>query len=449
MGKVTFSRGGIHPRDSKFARECAIEELPLPPTVYVSMAQHLGAPAKPLVAAGDRVKVGQVIAEPGGFISAFIHSPVSGTVKGVAPRKDFAGNPVMHVEIAVEGDEWDPAIDRSKDLVTAIPDDRAAILDRIKACGVVGLGGATFPTHVKLSPPPGKVADCLLINGTECEPYLTSDHRIMLEFPRQIVVGAALMQKVLGDCRCVIGIEENKPEAIAVMQRAVAELGYPAMEVAILKKRYPQGGEKQLIDAVLHRQVPSGGLPIDVGAVVQNVGTALAVYDAVQKNKPLITNIMTVTGEGLPAGSQHNYLYRMGVTFSYIMEQAGGIPDWAAKLVSGGPMMGKAISHPEAATVKGTSAILYLSEAQTRRRTQTACIRCGKCADACPMGLEPFLLYRLLKAGDTDALEQHAVQDCIECGCCLYSCPAGIPLLDHIRQAKVQVMGIIRARAKK
>jgi electron transport complex protein RnfC len=448
MGKLTFSMGGIHPHDSKFARERAIEELPLPQTVYVSMAQHLGAPAMPVVAPGDTVKVGQVIAEPGAFISAFIHSPVSGTVKAIAPRKDFAGHPVMHVEIAVEGDEWDPAIDRSKTLVTAIPDDAAGILARIKACGIVGLGGAAFPTHVKLSPPPGKVADFLLINGSECEPFLTSDYRIMIERPKEAVVGAAIMQKALGGCKCVIGIEENKPEAISAMSAAVAELGYPGICIRTLKKRYPQGGEKQLIDAVLHRQVKSGGLPIDVGAVVQNVGTALAVYEAVQKNKPLITNIMTVTGDNIPGNLQHNYLYRIGVPFSFIMEQAGGIPQTAAKIISGGPMMGKAISYPDAATVKGTSAVLYLSEAATRRKAATACIRCGKCADACPMGLEPFLLNRLYKAADLDGLEKHAAQDCIECGCCLYSCPAHIPLLDNIRQAKGQVMAVIKSRKK-
>ena len=446
MGKLTFSMGGVHPNDSKYARECAIEELPLPQTVYVSMAQHLGAPAKPVVAVGDKVLVGQVIAEPGGFISAFVHSPVSGTVKAIAPRKDLAGNPVMHVEIAVEGDEWDPAIDRSKELVTAIPDDKAAILDKIKAAGVVGLGGATFPTHVKLSPPPGKVAECLILNGTECEPFLTSDHRIMIERPKEIVVGAAIMQKVLG-CRCVIGIEENKPEAIASMSSAVRELGYPNMEVKTLKKRYPQGGEKQLIDAVMHRQVKSGGLPIDVGAVVQNVATSLAVYEAVQKNKPLFTNVLTVTGNKIPGNLQHNYLFRIGIPLSYIVEQAGGIPDTAAKLISGGPMMGKAISNLDATTVKGSSSVLYLTEETTRRKPETNCIRCGKCADACPMGLEPFLLNRLYKAGDLDALEANAAQDCIECGCCLYSCPAHIPLLDHIRQAKGQVMGVIRARA--
>ena len=447
MGKLTFSMGGVHPHDSKFSRECAIEELPLPQTVYVSMAQHLGAPAKPLVAPGDKVVVGQVIAEPGGFISAFVHSPVSGTVKAVAPRKDLAGNSVMHVEIAVEGDEWDPAIDRSPELVTAIPDDKAAILDKIKAAGVVGLGGATFPTHVKLCPPPGKVAECLILNGAECEPFLTSDFRIMVERPKEIVVGAALMQKVLGGCPCVIGIEENKPEAIASMRAAVTELGYPNMQVQVLKKRYPQGGEKQLIDAVMRRQVKSGGLPIDVGAVVQNVATSLAVYEAVQKNKPLITNVLTITGDQLPVSRQHNYLFRIGIPLSYIVEQAGGIPDSAAKLISGGPMMGKAISNLDATTVKGSSSVLFLSEAATRRQPETNCIRCGKCADACPMGLEPFLLNRLYKAGDLDALEQNAAQDCIECGCCLYSCPAHISLLDYIRQAKGQVMGVIRARA--
>ena len=447
MGKITFSIGGIHPNDSKLARECAIETLPVPSTVYVSMAQHLGAPAKPVVAVGDFVKVGQVIAEPGGFISAFVHSPVSGTVKSIGPRKDIAGNNVMHVEITVEGDVWDESIDLSDTLVTTIPDDRQAILDKIKACGVVGLGGATFPTHVKLNPAPGSKAECLILNGAECEPFLTSDYRIMIERTKEIVVGAAIMQKVLGGCRCVIGIEENKPEAIEAMEKAVAELAYPDIKVVTLKKRYPQGGEKQLIDAVMRRQVKSGGLPISVGAVVQNVATSLAVYEAVQKNKPLITNVLTVTGDCLPADKQHNYLFRIGMPLSYIIDQAGGIPQNAAKLISGGPMMGKAIANPDAATVKGSSSVLYLSEAATARKDQSSCIRCGRCADACPMGLEPFLLNKLYKAGDTDGLEKNAAQDCIECGCCLYSCPANIPLLDYIRLAKGQVMGVIRARA--
>ena len=447
MSKLTFSIGGIHPNDNKISRDCKIEVLPLPKTMYVSMAQHLGAPAKPVVAVGDSVKTGQVIAEPGGFISAFVHSPASGTVKSIAPRKDLAGNNVMHIEIAVEGDEWAEGIDLSDTLVTEIPEDRNAMLEKIKACGVVGLGGATFPTHVKLNPAPGSRAECLILNGAECEPFLTSDFRILLERTKEIVVGAAIMQKILGGCRTVIAIEENKPEAIEAVNKAISDLAYPGIEVAMMKKRYPQGGEKQLIDAVMKRQVKSGGLPISVGAVVQNVATSLAVYEAVQKNMPLITNVLTITGNCLPVEKQHNYKFRIGMPLSYIIEQAGGIPESAAKLVSGGPMMGKAIANMDAATVKGSSSVLYLSEESTRRKPQSNCIRCGKCADACPMGLEPFLLYRLNKAGNTDELEKNAVQDCIECGCCLYSCPANIPLLDMIRQAKGQVMGIIRARA--
>ena len=447
MAKVTFPIGGVHPDDAKLSRGCSIEVLPLPQTVYISMAQHLGAPAKPVVAPGDTVKAGQVIAEPGGFISAFVHSSVSGTVKSVAPRKDIAGNSVMHVEIAVEGDEWAEGIDLSDTIVTEIPQDRAAILDRIKACGVVGLGGATFPAHVKLNPAPGSVAECLIINGAECEPYLTSDFRIMLERPKEIVIGAAIMQKVLGDCKCVIGIEENKPEAVASIKAAVSELGYRNIEVISLKKKYPQGGEKQLIDAVMHRQVKSGGLPISVGAVVQNVATSLAVYEAVQKNKPLVTNVLTVTGDCLPVERQHNYLFRIGMPLSYIAEYAGGVPEGAAKIISGGPMMGKAVANLDACTVKGSSSLLYLSEVATKRAEPSSCIRCGRCADACPMGLEPFFLFRLAKAGDMKQLEANAVQDCISCGCCQYSCPARIPLLDNINIAKGQVLGIIKARA--
>ena len=447
MRKVTFSIGGIHPHDSKLSRDCKIEVLPLPKTMYVSMAQHLGAPATPIVNVGDKVLTGQVIAEPAGFISAFVHSPASGTVKSIAPRADITGRMVPHIEIAVEGDEWVEGVDLSDTLLTDITLDRAQILDRIKQCGIVGLGGATFPTHVKLNPAPGSKAECLILNGAECEPYLTSDYRILLERTKEIIVGAAIMQKVLGGCHTVIAIEENKPEAIKAVSEALASLPYSDIEVLSMKKRYPQGGEKQLIDAVMKRQVKSGGLPISVGAVVQNVATSLAVYEAVQKNKPLITNTMTITGDCLPIERQHNYLFRIGMPLSYIAQVSGGVPEGAAKIVSGGPMMGKAISNLDAATVKGSSSLLYLSEASTRRQAASNCIRCGRCSDACPMGLEPFLLNRLNKAGDLEGLEKASVQDCIECGCCLYSCPANIPLLDYIRPAKAQVMGVIRARA--
>ncbi len=446
----TFSIGGIHPSDSKISKDCRIEVLPVPSKVFISMAQHLGAPATPVVKAGDVVKVGQVIGEPAGFISAYVHSSVSGIVKSVGPYKDLAGNYMTHVEIDVDGDEWAEGIDLSDTLVTEIPEDNKAILEKIKLNGVVGLGGATFPAHVKLCPPPGKVAECLILNGAECEPYLTSDYRIMLERSREIVIGAAIMKQVLGGCRTVIGIEENKPEAIAAMNAAIAELkplkGYDGISVQVLKKKYPQGGEKQLIDAVMGRQVRSMGLPIDVGAVVHNVATSLSVYEAVQKNIPVITNVLTVTGDCVPAEKQHNYKFRIGMPLSYIAEYAGGIPEQAVKIVSGGPMMGKAVANLDATTVKGSSSLLYLTAEQTVRGVESACIRCGKCADACPMGLEPFLLNKLARHNMMDELEENAVQDCIECGCCLYSCPANIPLLDIIRLAKGDVIKAIRGR---
>ena len=446
--KKTFRIGGVHPDDNKISRNCEIEVLPLPQTVYISMAQHLGAPAKPIVAVGDKVKAGQPIAEPGGFISAWVHSSVSGTVKSIAPRKDISGNYMTHIEIAVEGDEWAEDIDLSDTLVTDIPSDRAAVLAKIQACGVVGLGGATFPTHVKLNPAPGSVAECLILNGAECEPFLTSDNRIMIERSREIVVGAAIMKMVLGNCPAVIAIEENKPEAIKAMSEAVSELGYSGIEVMTLKKKYPQGGEKQLINAVMRREVKSGGLPISAGAVVQNVATSLAVYEAVQKNKPLVTNTMTITGDCLDPEAQHNYLFRIGMPLSYIAQYAGGVPEKCAKIVSGGPMMGKAISNMDACTVKGSSSLLYLSSAFTKRGEASYCIRCGKCADACPMGLEPFLLNTLAKHGRMDELEANAIQDCISCGCCQYTCPANIPLLDTINIAKGDVMRIIKSRPK-
>ena len=444
--KNTFRIGGVHPHDNKISAEAAIEIFPAIETAWVSMAQHLGAPATPVVAVGDHVKVGQVIAEPAGFISGFVHSPVSGTVKSVGPRADIAGNLVPHVEITVEGDEWMEDIDRSDTIVKDIPYTPEEIIEKVKKAGVVGLGGASFPTHVKLAPPKDKKAECVILNGTECEPYLTSDDRIMRERPREILIGGAIMMKALGVTRGYVGIEENKPAAIASMTEAARE--FPQIEVVVLKKRYPQGGEKQLIDAVIRRQVPSGALPIDTGAVVQNVGTSLAVYEAVQKNKPLIDNVITVTGSFLPV--QHNYKVRIGTPMSKILEVAGGVPEKAAKIISGGPMMGRAVANPDAATVKANGAILLLTEEETRRKPESNCIRCAKCASACPMGLEPWLLNKLSRAGGQfDELEKERVFDCIECGCCSFTCPANIPLVDMIRISKAEVMKIMRSRTKK
>lgn len=441
----TFSIGGVHPNDSKISRDCAIENFPVLEKAYISMAQHLGAPAEPLVQKGDKVKVGQLIAKPNGFVSAYIHSSVSGTVASVEPYPDLAGNPVMTVIIDVEGDEWEESIDRTPEVVREISLSKEEILKKIAESGIVGLGGASFPTHIKLTPPPGKTAEFLLINGAECEPFLTSDYRIMMESPEEILIGAKIMMKALSVDKCLFGVEENKPEAIAKLKEFA--LQYPEIKVVPLKKKYPQGGEKQLIEALVGRKVPSMGLPIDVGAVVQNCGTALAVYEAVQKNKPLFEGIVTVTGNC--SEQQRNFRLRVGTPIINLLDAIGRIPKDAAKVISGGPMMGKAISNLLAPTVKSSSAILLLTEEETKRKPESNCIRCGKCVDACPMGLEPYLLVRYAKNEMNDALEENKIYDCIECGCCLFSCPAYIPLLDYIRASKGEVIKIMRSRPKK
>jgi electron transport complex protein RnfC len=442
----TFSIGGVHPHDNKISANAAIEEFPQVDTAYISMSQHLGAPAEPVVAKGDRVKVGQLIAKASGFISANIHSPFSGSVLSVEPYPDLSGNLVQHIIIKVEGDEWMENIIRDTSIDREIKLSKNEIIAKIAECGIVGLGGAAFPTHIKLTPPPGKSADLLIINGAECEPYITSDYRVMVERTEEVLIGARIMMKALGVGKAVCGVEENKPEAIKRLTE-VASKSYPEIKIVKLKKRYPQGGEKQLIDAVAKRRVPSMGLPIDTGVVVQNVGTALAVYEAVQKNKPLIDGIVTVTGKCVD--EQKNFRLRVGTSFEKIMLATGGFPENVAKLISGGPMMGKAVSKIEAASVKSTSALLLMTEKETVRGEESNCIRCAKCVAACPMGLEPYLLNRLSRAGRMEELEEHKIQDCIECGCCLYSCPANVPLLDTIRLSKAAVLKIMRSRPKK
>ena len=443
----TFRKGGIHPPENKISAGAAIEVLPLPETVVVPLSQHIGAPAVAEVAKGDKVVVGQLIAKAGGFVSAGIHSPVSGTVTAVEPVANGSGIKVMSVTIKVEGDDWAPEIDRTSKLVTECALTDKEIVAKIAVAGIVGMGGATFPTQVKLSPPPGKKADVLIINGVECEPYLTSDHRVMLQHAPQVLVGAGLLARALGVAKTYIGIENNKPDAIAKLREVAGELVRVlpvAIEIVPLKVQYPQGGEKQLIAAVTGREVPSGALPIDVGCVVQNVGTAFAVYEAVMKNKPLIERVVTVTGKGISKPS--NFLARIGTPVSALIEAAGGMPSDAEKVIGGGPMMGRAMSNVDAPVTKGTSGILVMSAKEASRCVETDCIKCGKCVSVCPMGLQPFLLSRLVQKQVWDELEAEKAIDCIECGSCAYTCPARVPLLDWIRLGKTEVGRIIRAR---
>ena len=441
----TFPIGGIHPSDCKeYSKDAAIEQFPIPAVVNIPMAQHIGAPAVACVAKGDRVVVGQVIANAGGFVSSPIHSSVSGTVTAVGPMADAQGNMKPTVTIAVEGDEWAEGIDRSQTVVKSSNLSPKEIVAKVSQMGIVGMGGATFPTHVKLSIPDGKKAECLIINAVECEPYLTADYRVMIEQGEKLLLGARILAKAIGVDKIYVGIENNKPDAIAHLEKLAG--AYLEVEIVPLKMRYPQGGEKQLIAAVTGRQVPSGGLPIDVGAVVQNVGTALAVYEAVMKNKPLVERVVTVTGPKLAAPK--NLLVRIGTPMSALIEYCGGM-DGVGKVIAGGPMMGRAVSNIDAPVTKGTSGVLLMPTEESLRQKEGECIRCAKCVDACPMGLEPYILNILTQKHDYDELERHWIADCIECGCCTFSCPSYLPLLDWVRIGKAEVMKRIRERNAK
>ena len=441
----TFKMGGVHPEENKISNDAAIEVMPLPAVAVVMMGQHLGAPATPVVQKGDKVKVGQLIGEAQTFMCANVHSPVSGTVLKVEPAKDAFGISKPAVHIQVEGDEWMDDIDRTPDIKRECALEPQQIVAKLKEKGVVGLGGATFPTHIKYSIPEGKKAEYLIINAAECEPYLTSDYRVMMEYPEQTCIGISILRKALGVPVAYIGIEINKPQAIETMRRTAAQ--FEGIVVEPLKVKYPQGAEKQLINAVTGRKVPSGKLPIDVGCVVSNVGSAFAVYEAVQKNKPLIENILTVTGKKLP--SQHNYVVRVGTTFNDIIHHSiGELPAQTGKVISGGTMMGKAIVNLDAPTVKGNASVLVMDESEARRGEETACIRCGKCMHACPMGLEPYLFSALVHNGRTDESKAHNILDCIECGSCQFSCPANKPLTDEIRLGKGRVRAAMMAQKK-
>ena len=443
----TFPMGGVHPSDNKqWSKGSAIEAMELPDVVNIPLAQHIGAPATAVVKKGDSVVVGQLLAEPTGFMSAAIHSPISGTVTAVDMQVNGQGLRQMMITIKREGDEWDAAIDRSETLVTECNLEPKAIIEKIKAAGIVGMGGATFPTHVKLSIPDGKRAEILIINGVECEPYLTSDYRTMLERGEQLVVGTRILMRAIGVTKAVIGVEANKPDAVKHLQTILA--GATDIKVQMLKTQYPQGGEKQLIAAVTGREVPAPpALPIDVGAVVCNASTTVAVYEAVQKNKPLIERVVTVTGSAVPAPK--NLLTRFGTPVEALIAKCGGLAEGDVKVINGGPMMGRALSNIGMPVMKGCSGITIMVGDAAKRGVESACIKCAKCVSACPMGLEPYLLSKQSIKKAWDAMEANDITSCIECGCCQFTCPANLPLLDYIRLGKQTVMGIIRARCAK
>jgi electron transport complex protein RnfC len=448
MKLKTFRIGGVHPAENKLSNDAVTQPAPLPKQAVFPLSQHIGAPAKAIVKEGDKVKVGTMIGEAGGFVSANIFSSVSGTVAKVGDVMDVSGAPKPCVVINVEGDEWEETIDRSDKLETleAHPELTAEeIVNRVKYAGVVGMGGACFPTHVKLMPPPNAKAECVIINGVECEPYITSDYRLMMEKPDQLIEGLKLLMAAVHVSQGYIGIEDNKPAAIELIDAKLKEKGITNIEVIALKKKYPQGGEKQLIDAVIGRQVPAPpAIPINVGAVVQNAGTAVAVYEAVMKRKPLFERYTTVTGKEIAKPS--NFLVRMGTSFEELINLCGGMPDGDNKVLAGGPMMGRAVPSIQVPVGKGQNAITILSGDDAKRKEPQPCIRCAKCVSACPMGLEPFLLAKGSVAKKWDMLEEEMITSCIECGSCQFTCPAYRPLLDDIRVGKQTVMGIIRSR---
>ncbi len=482
----TFPRGGIHPSDNKLSRGTVIERLPLPEVVYVPLSQHLGAPAEAVVKKGDVVRTGQLIARASCFVSANVHAPISGVVESVDLRLNgqgkyqemivirhlgFSGASSAMPNLSEEGgtlstsrppsrvvatksaprnspnevtEEWADGIDTSPELVRECTLTPEEILKKIEMAGLIGMGGAGFPTHVKLTIPPGKHVTLLLINGSECEPFLTCDHRVMLERGEELLIGVTLLMRVLGVDEARVGIENNKADAIAHLQALTREHeAYRGVRIVPLKVRYPQGGEKQLVAALTGRRTPPPpGLPVDVGCVVCNVSTAVAVYEAVQKGKPLVERVVTVSGRGLT--QPKNLMVRVGTPVSVLLAAAGGLPsdqgsDGRVKVLNGGPMMGKAMSYMEAPVVKSMSGLTVMEGPSARRRQQGECIKCARCVGVCPMGLEPYLLMKLSRAGMWDRLEQEWMINCIECGCCQFGCPASIPLLDFIRLGKQEV----------
>lgn len=406
--------------------------MPAPKVVYVPIAQHIGIPSEIIVDRKDKVEIGQVIAKSGGYVSSNVHSPVAGTVTKLDMIVDSSGYRKQCIVIRTDQKNESNHETPEFPLKTEISMDQKDILQHITDSGIVGLGGATFPSHVKLDLKNDNLIDCLIINGVECEPYLTADHRLMLEKADEIVVGIQILMHALHIHDVVIGIENNKKDAIKALKKAIQV--DKRIKVAALKVKYPQGSEKQLIKAILNREVPKGGLPMEVGVIVHNVGTIFAIYQAVQHGQPLIERVVTVTGKKLADPS--NFWVKIGTPIKDLVEAVGGVPEGTRKLVNGGPMMGKAIKNTDVPVTKGTSGILVISEEEASRQEAKNCVRCGNCVFVCPMGLEPHLLMNLSEKGFYDRARDEDIMTCIECGSCSYVCPSHRPLLDYIRFGK-------------
>ena len=443
MKLKTFKRG-VHPFGGKdITKDCAIQTLEAESVMVYPLSQNLGAPSKPIVEKDDRVLKGQLIAEAGGFIGAPIFSSVSGTVKGIEKRLVVNGSMVDCIVVENDGlDETAPGFGEERSLDEMTGDD---IVEAVKNAGIVGLGGAGFPTCVKLSPKNKNDIDYLIINGAECEPYLTSDYRLMLEKPEEIILGIQAMLKVLPNAKAVIGIENNKPEAIEVMEQLSRT--DDRISVCALKTKYPQGGERQLIYAITKRKINSKMLPADKGCIVDNVGTVFAIYEAVYKNMPLIHNVVTVTGEGVNKGA--NFDVPLGVNHSYVLEAAGGAKEGAVKFISGGPMMGFAMGSIDVPVVKTSSAILVFEKDEVAEAKETNCIHCGRCVKACPQSLVPQLMGQAMKKEDVAEFEKLGGMECIECGSCAFVCPAKIPLTQMFKLGRIKIREEKAKAAKK
>ncbi|MCQ2396818.1 MAG: electron transport complex subunit RsxC [Lentisphaeria bacterium] len=443
MSKFFHFYGGVHPNESKISSGVPIAEPPLYPLYTVPLSMHIGAPAKALVSVGDKVLKGQRIGEPASFVSSNIHSPTSGKIKSMGTCLGPMGNQLPCV--VIESDGEDKEAEPLPPILNWRDSDPQTLRNRVAEAGIVGMGGASFPTPVKLSVPPGKMIDTLIINGVECEPCLTADHRLMLEAPKMILDGVSIVANLLQVKNVFIGIEDNKPDAIALLTKEAASYSNPEIHIAPLHVRYPQGAEKQLIYAITKRQVPSGGLPADVHCVVQNIGSSFAIAEAVIKGKPLYERVTTVTGTPLVAPG--NWRFRVGTSYAEAIKLAGGLKEGAqiGKLISGGPMMGFAVYSQEIPVMKNTSGILLMSPDEIHQYTSKSCLRCGRCNDVCPMQLMPGILSVQIENERFDDAQNWHVMDCIECGCCAYTCPAGRPLVQHMRRAKAEVGAKLRA----